>query len=78
MYSYKDKRNVHFKCNPIPSLNIGKINQRTISQLFFFFWLVIVLSLGISSAFTVSKLFQKSHVLIFNDLDNEVLFFHIL
>ena len=26
MYSYKNKRNVHFKCNPIPSRNIGKNN----------------------------------------------------
>ena len=53
-----------------------KMNQRTISQ-FSIFWLVIVLTFGISSAFTVvSKLFERNYVRIFNELDNELLFFH--
>ena len=52
------------------------MNQRTISQ-FSIFWLVIVLTFGISSAFTVvSKLFERNYVRIFNELDNELLFFH--
>ena len=52
------------------------MNQRTISQLSFF-WLVIVLAIGISNAFTViSKPFRKNYVRIINDLGNIKLVFH--
>ena len=54
---------------------LEKMNQRTVSQLSSF-CLVIVLAFGISSALTVIPKFEKNHVRIVNNLDNNVLFYH--
>ena len=54
---------------------LEKMNQRTISQLYSFF-LVIVLAFGISTALTTSKILDKHYVRIVNNLDNYVLFYH--
>lgn len=60
----------------MPSRNIGKMNQRTISHLSSF-WLVLVLAFGLSGAFTViPKPFRNNYVRIVNNLNNELLYYH--
>ena len=60
----------------MPSRNIGKMNQRTISHLSSF-WLVLVLAFGLSSAFTViPKPFRNNYVRIVNNLNNKLLYYH--